>query len=248
MSAAAGIGFGTWLGLLGVSGAAWGAHPFASEDAGTVGGGVAEVELATAVDGAGPEVGCVGLSMVLHVGLTEDLDLGAALGLDSTPGPDGRWGSAMAAPVVDAKLRLSDPDGARPGVAMKLAWRPAVDGPAPTGHELAGLVAATWVVGASTLGTNAGVVSETGQGAGRTTFQVAAGASTGLNDVVHLGVDAVLSLATAEHAGLDLMAGALFHVSPGRVVSVGVGAGWHEGEAASWVATAGLTAAFGATD
>ncbi|TNF36877.1 MAG: hypothetical protein EP329_04585 [Deltaproteobacteria bacterium] len=240
MSAVVGVVTGTWLGLVVLGGTALAAHPFGAEDAGTVGAGVAEVELATAVDGARSDVGCVGVSMVLHVGLSDAFDLGASLGLDSAPRPDGSWGSSMIAPVVDGKLRLTEPTGPAPGLAAKLSWRPAVDGQAPSGHEVQGLLAATWEVDASELELNAGATG----GDDDTTFQVAVGASTRLNDLVHVGVDTVLSLAPGEPAGLEMMAGALFHVTPSRVVSVGVGAGWGGGEA-TWVATAGLTAAFG---
>ena len=240
-------GMAVWCGLSSLGAEARAAHPFATEDFGTVGAGVAEVELATALDARGARIDGVGVSVVLHVGLLDAVDVGTELSFASAPGSDGGWGSAMGAPLLDAKLRLREPDGAAPGVAVKVAWAPPLssDGPA-AGHGLVGTLAATWVAGAAELEANLGVAGCTGaESAPATTFQAAVGASVELSELVHAGVDAALSIAVGESLGLDVMAGALFHVAPDRVVSFGVGVGMHD-EATTWVASAALTATFGA--
>ncbi|PKN54876.1 MAG: hypothetical protein CVU56_24255 [Deltaproteobacteria bacterium HGW-Deltaproteobacteria-14] len=240
------VGVTAWCWVSGLGAQALATHPFGTEDAGTVGAGTAEVELATALDAQGARVDGIGVSVVLHVGLADALDVGTELSFAAAPGADGGWGSAMGAPLIDAKWRLREPDGPAPGVAVKVAWAPplSADGPA-AGHGLVGVLAATWAAGATAIEANLGVTGCAGaEAATATAFQAAVGASVELSELVHAGVDAVLSMAVGESLGLDMMAGALFHVAPDRVVSVGVGVGVHD-EATAWVASAALTATFG---
>jgi len=250
-SIARGIGGLSLLGVMLLTPAAVrAAQPFSAEDAGTVGAGVAELEVSSAASAvAGGHLGGLDFVAAAHVGLHDRLDLGAEFGFAWGEVHRGVWQSGAGAPVVDAKWRVipADEDGA-PELALKLTWSPPDSGDGDAaGHGLGLIAAFTWARGDWEWVVDGAVEGCAGaHDGGDTRWRTGTTGVWHLSDLVHVGVDIALHAGGGAPVGLDLLAGARFHVTAQGVASVGVGVPQADDGTRGWVATVAWTESFGA--
>lgn len=220
------------------------AHPLATDDTGTVGAAAVEVELSGAaapVSGAGGDVR-LGLGSVLHVGLSERLDLGAGIGVATVPG-EGTDG--VADPALDLKLRLGEAAGFLPALAVRADYKPPLAGALSTGLHDAGLVLiASWGGDRFSWHANLGGYLRD-LGAGEPAASLLAGTSVValVGDDVTVAAEVIAERAVDATTSAAGMAALQWQVADAHTISLGTGPAWVGGEV-TWLATVGLTSVF----
>ncbi|MDF1565465.1 MAG: hypothetical protein P1V51_20680 [Deltaproteobacteria bacterium] len=215
-------------------------HPLATDDAGTVGAGAAEVELSFAGEQAAVEGLGLSTGLALHAGILETLDLGIGLGY--------AWSGAMDDPVLDLKWRALEGEGLLPALALRLDLRVGQGGTAGEGHGLGAHAVLTWERARWLVSLCAGTALDgLGQQSAATPSLEGGGmlllpAGEGLQ----LGAETVVALPGAgEPVGLDLMAAGLLELGERHLLSLGVGVHLEQAASPGWVGTLGFTTAFG---
>lgn len=235
------------LSVLAGAGEALAAHPFTAEDTGTVGEGLAELTLVTAVRGdRRTELGGLDVIGAVHLGLLEQLDLGAEFGFAWGEAGGGRWQSGAGAPVVDLKWRLADGEGAWPSVVAKATWSPpqTADGD-EAGHGFGLIVALGWAGARWELGIDGAVEGCAGAESGHApAVRASATALWQAEDRVQLGLEVTARAPSGAAVGAEVLAGLRAQPSATSVASLGVGTVHHAG-GQGWMATVAWTQVFG---
>lgn len=223
------------LAALLLPGVARAAHPLATDDGGTVGRGVAEVEVAGGLDVA--EVPSVGAGIVLHAGLARRLDVGVSFHYHGLARPDGSWQPGLSEPVLDAKWRATDGRGAVPGLALRLDYAPPIG--ADGAHTGGAHLLATWATPRRLACVNAGATG----GGGAWGLRASAMGLARVAPAVQIGGELV---GAAGDGGPSVggMGAGLLELPGGPVVSLGAGATWADGGVGVQVAL-GVTSTYG---
>ena len=140
---------------------AWASHPLVSDDAGSLGSGTLEIEVASSLaqtEGDGPAMG-LDHALALHVGVLDVLDIGLTgayeLQLRGEP-------SALDFSVgADVKLIMVSGSGWRPGLATRLDVAPSLH---DAGHELGLTLISSWESDVIAAHLNLGVAVIIGEG------------------------------------------------------------------------------------
>lgn len=224
------------------------AHPLITDDAGTLGLAAAEVEVSSTLgrsDGL-RSPSHVALGLALHVGVLDELDLGAGVIVESHVGRDATDARTHVALAVDGKWRWLEPDGAAPGLALRLEYAPPVTG--GEGHDASGLLLASWEPAARLEAhLDVGLTAmDLGTAAPAPTWVATAAVVGHLLGGLALGAEAGIELELeGPVAGWMGTLGVAWSPVDGPRVSVGLGPVWTADEGLGWVATLALTAGVG---
>lgn len=235
--------------ILAVPGVAQAFHPLATDDVGTQGGGGVEVELsALAAEPAGEnDPYRIDLGLSTHAGLVDALDVGLTLTL-STLLHDGSSDQGIGDPVLDLKWRWLEGAGARPGLALRLDYKPPHYGAHSTrGHDTGALLIASWERARLAVHLNGGVIVR-GIGLPGTSEAAGLGAAT-VTALLVPSLTAALELVAEATGGswaaATALAGLVWRPSDLAAVSLGVSRSLSEDGHGTWSALAGVTAALG---
>jgi hypothetical protein len=228
---------------------AFAGHPLATDDAGTVAAGAAEVELSSGLvagtEAAGREL-AVGVGV--RTGLTGSIDAG--VGVVYTLVDAGKaWAADVDVPAIDVKWQLLAPRGGRPGLAVRLDYQPAEGAAARiSGHHAGAVVVASWQH--RRLGAHVNLGSYRHAEASGDELWACYGSVAGtyaVADPLIVGGELIADGLPGDLHGAGGLAGLGWELAPGRVASAGTGLLWQPDLPVAWVATVGLTASFGGT-
>lgn len=229
--------------LLALAAPAQAAHPLSTDDAGTVGAAGVEIEVSSLFGGAeAPEAAGLELGAALHVGLTDALDAGVSLALQTVA--DGKADVAMGAPLLDLKWRVLEAAGAAPGLTLRIDYAPMPD--TGVGYDVGGVLVATLDLAPVEVHMNVGAHGRS-LGAPEARFALCVGAASlvSVSSTVQLGAEAAVEGdPSGELGGVSGMAAVAWEVAEARVLSAGAGPTWSADQPVGWVATVGFTASF----
>lgn len=213
-------------------------HPLATDDTGTVGGSMLELELSSRIDHAPANATTLTHGFAAHAGLLDTVDVGATMFVET----DARsWKSQFGTPVVDLKLRLATQAGWRPGAGVRLDFQLPVTGEQQA--ALGGHLLTSWELGILAFHLNAGAnwraLPDVWAG---WLYVFAARADLALDDALSVGAEAFVE--TGRTRCTTLLGGLILKVSDRAALSAGLGSAL-SGSGAAWVATVGLTAMLG---
>lgn len=222
-------------------------HPLESDDVGTIGAQGVELSLSTGVGGGSGEGTSFGLGLSLHVGVTDILNVGANMALESLVGRDGSLEAGMADPVLDAKVRLIESNEAAPGIALRVDYKPSTaTNDESTGHDVGLLGVATWSSDPVEVNVNAGAYGRgIGSGDEHAGFYGSTTAMVEVFDGVSVGAEGVTEV---RHDGtvdrVSGLGGVIWGVTEDSALSLGAGGVWSPEGQPEWFGTLGYTITF----
>lgn len=239
-------------------GTATAGHPLATDDSATIGARTVELEVSTGVERpAGLEGVVLPQAVGAHVGLSPFLDVGVGADVAVQPGGASHAGGAEVVLWGGAKLRLFEPRGAAPGLALRVdVGSPVLGEEVLGGLGVGGVLALSWEGPRVGFHVNAGggaevpvgpahEDAETAPPTGLVTagigLRVSPGARFGLAFEVFVETAPALREATiAPMVALDVAP------TDAVTVSLGVGPVWETAAGLGLAGTLGFTFGFGA--